>query len=274
MRHIWLVSALLLTFVGCGDTDEPANDDGVGSDVSNNGNDNDDNDDDVSGATTVPTAPVPFTAGTVLQLKVGDVTNYVMVPRAYDASHQTPMQVFIYLHGCGGTSSYEANAASNINANWIGLAPGGAEGQCWDRAKHSVTTMNALADLKKHFNVNPKRVFIGGYSSGGDLSYYTAFRNAGAFAAILAYNSIPAYSGNELSSAIAGSAWKINIVHLAHTADDTYKIADVRARVKQLKDAGFPATLIERPGAHYDNNTSSDRDTLLYPYLEEDFRAP
>ena len=280
MRHVSVVGLAFLFFSGCGSDEDinrdPSDAQGDHDSVTDQGGDGDDDDDDGSTKSSVPTAPLTFKAGDVLTMKTDDVTSYVMVPRAYDATHATPAQVFIYLHGCGGKSSDDVRAASNVDARWIGLAPGGAEGVCWDkdRSKSAAIVMSALANLKSHFNVDPKRVHIGGYSSGGDLSYYTALHNASAFAGVLSYNSIPAYGAGELTTSIAGATWKLNIAHLSHTADDSYPIADVRARMKQLKDAGFPATLIERPGTHYDANTTNDRNTLIYPYLDAGWRAP
>jgi predicted esterase len=199
----------------------------------------------------------------------------VLAARMSDATHQTPAQVFVYLHGCGGASGSDVYAASNIDADWIGLAPGGAEGLCWDDQSASAKiVMDAIAGLKTHFNVDRRRVHIGGYSSGGDQSYYTALRNASSFAGILSYNSIPAYTAKGLQDGIAEADWKLNIVHLSQTEDGVYAIADVRARFQALRDAGFPVTHIERPGLHYDDNTTEYRNTLVYPHLRDGWRAP
>ena len=223
----------------------------------------------------VPANPVPFAAGERLTLQSSLSEYFVVVPRAYDASHQTPTQLFIYLHGCGAVSSEDVWAAANIDSAWIGMAPGGNEGPCWeDQAYGAQLTMAALADLKTHFNIDPRRVHIGGYSSGGDLSYYTAFRNALSFAGVLAYNSSPAYTMPELEQGIALSAWKFNIVHLSQTEDGVYPIADVRQQMTALTNAGFDVLHIERPGLHYDDNTTSYRNELVYPHLSDGWRSP
>ncbi len=249
-----LAALTALALAACGGDDGPGNGDG---------------------ASSVPTDPMDFEPGDALTIRAGSVTSYVLVPRSYDATHQTASQVFVYLHGCGGASSDDVYAASNIDAGWIGLAPGGAEGQCWDdQGKSAEIVMNAIAELKKHFNVDPKRVHIGGYSSGGDLSYYTAFRNAGSFAGVLSYNSIPAYSTRQLDDGIAAASWKLNIVHLSQTEDGVYPIADVRAQMQKLENAGFKVNHIERPGQHYDDNTTTYRNQLVYPHLRDGWRAP
>ena len=51
--------------------------------------------------------------------------------------------------------------------------------------------MAALADFETHFNVDRRRVILGGYSSGGDLAYRTGFRHSSTFAGLLIENSSP-----------------------------------------------------------------------------------
>ena len=48
----------------------------------------------------------------------------------------------------------------------------------------------------------------------------------------------------------------------------------MRNEVKATQDAGFPATLVERPGAHADGNTVSDMRTYLLPHLNDGWLAP
>ncbi|MEZ0314395.1 MAG: alpha/beta hydrolase [Myxococcota bacterium] len=223
----------------------------------------------------IPANPVAFAPGERLTLQSSLSEYFVVVPRAYDATHQTPTQLFIYLHGCGATSGEDVWAASNMDTTWIGMAPGGNEGPCWDDQAHGAElTMSALADLKTHFNIDPRRVHIGGYSSGGDLSYYTAFRNALSFAGVLAYNSSPAYTMPELQQGISAAAWAFNIVHLSQTEDGVYPIADVREQMTALTNAGFNVLHIERPGLHYDDNTTGYRNELVYPHLNDGWHAP
>ncbi|HEX5910027.1 MAG TPA: CARDB domain-containing protein [Thermoleophilaceae bacterium] len=225
-----------------------------------------------------PRNPVPFTKDTVFKLD-----NYwITVPQAYDASHNTPITLFVWSHGCGGMSSGDIATVSpgGTAQTWIAVAADGREGLCWDVNADPALIMNVVATVKTHFNINPRRVVLGGYSSGGDLSYRTAFTNARTFAGVLAENTAPFRdTGLSQQAAISGAAWKFNVVHLAHTEDDTYPIDTVRNEVNALKGAGFPATLIERPGTHFDNdtpNSGTDHDlkTLLLPRLNDGWLSP
>ena len=138
----------------------------------------------------------------------------------------------------------------------------------------------AIDDVKRRLNVDPRRVFIGGYSSGGNLAYRTAFYNAKRFAGVLAENTGAFYgTGSSQSASIAAAAWKLNIAHLAHTGDTTYPIATIRSETDALRNAGFPTTRIERAGTHWDPDTSSsgtnyDMRNDLLRYLDGAWVAP
>lgn len=156
------------------------------------------------------------------------------------------------------------------NQDWINLAVGGREGSCWSNtATDGPTILATLADLKTHFNIDPKRVILGGYSSGGDVGYPLLFQNANLFAGGLFENTAP----NSTAMTTAGTAsWKLNITHLAHTGDTTYPIAAARTWVATLKSKGYPVTLIEKAGGHYDNDsgqtgTQYDLRTFLLPII-------
>src|SRR5581483_589034 len=106
----------------------------------------------------------------------------------------------------------------------------------------------AIADVETHFNINRRRVIIAGYSSGGDLAYRTIFYNADTFAGILAINTSPFRdTGSTQTQSLAAAAWKFNVVHIAHTSDETYPLAGVTAEINAMKQAGFPVNFITRP---------------------------
>jgi predicted esterase len=241
----------------------------------------------LSAASTVPTDPIPFNKDTVFTLDSG-TTNWVVVPDAYDSSHQTPILLFVWLHGCGGESSGDIYNVSPGGAgqSWISLTVGGREDDCWDPNSDSPKVLAAIANLKTHFNIDPKRVVLGGYSSGGDLGYRLAFYNALDFAGILAENTSPFRdTGSSAAQSIAAAGWKFHVAHLAHVEDETYPIAGVRDELAQLTAAGFPVTSIEREGTHYDDpgavvngnpvpGTVADLQSLLLPFLSQGWSAP
>lgn len=238
-------------------------------------------------ASTVPTKPITFSKNKPFTVDSGTV-NYVYVPDAYDGSHKTPITLLVWLHGCGGFSSGDVWTVSPGGATqtWITLAVGGQEGKCWDVNKDPARVLAALADLKTHFNIKAKGTILGGYSSGGDLSYRTAFYNANLFAGVLATNTSPFRdTGSTQAASLAAAAWKFNVVHLAHLQDTTYPIAGVRKETDAMTAAGFPMKRIEVVGTHYDDagaivggtkvpGTGADIATYLFPYLSSGWTSP
>ncbi len=229
----------------------------------------------------VPGDPVPFTADTVFTLDSPESNYWIYVPASYDATHATPITLLVWLHGCGGQSEGDIYTVSpGGDQSYISIAVGGREGTCWDVNNDQPKVLAAIADVKTHFNIDPRRVILGGYSSGGDLSYRTAFYNANMFAGVLAENTAPFRdTGSTQSASLAAAAWKFHVVHLAHTGDEEYPIAVVRSETDAITAAGFPITLIVRPGSHYDADTGAtgtdhDLQTLLLPHVNDGWRSP
>jgi hypothetical protein len=228
-----------------------------------------------------PTNPLTVTYNDVVTLNSGSSPYYLYVPTAYNGTHVTPSKLLVWMHGCGGTGYGDAWSASpGGTQSWITVSVGGRDGDCWNVDTDTSLVLAALTDIKKRVNVDPRRVVIGGYSSGGDMAYRTAFYNATKFAGVIAENTSPFRdTGSSQSASIAAAAWKLNIAHLAHLSDDVYPIAGVRAETEALKTAGFPLTRIERAGTHWDPDTSNsgtdyDLRTYLLPYINAGWLAP
>ena len=235
----------------------------------------------VAKASSFPLAPMAVKKADVVTLSSGKSDYSVYVPNSYDATHQTPTRLLVWLHGCGGNAYGDTWATSPGGAqSWISMSVGGRDGGCWNMETDVPTVLAALDDLKRRVNVDPRRVFIGGYSSGGNLAYRTAFYNAKRFAGILAENTGAFYGTDSSQTAsIAASAWKLNVAHLAHLSDTTYPISITRSETDALKNAGFPTTRIERAGTHWDPDTSSsgtnyDMRKDLLRYLDGAWVAP
>lgn len=208
---------------------------------------------------TTPTAPISFTKNKIFTLTSTKSPYFAFVPESYDITHNTPMTLFVWLHGCGGYSQYDIARVSpgGTTQNWISIAPSGAEGKCWSGATHVAFVLAAIDDMKTHFNVDVNKIILGGYSSGGDLSYRTAFQNPTMFAGLIAENTSP-FRDSGVSQAVGTAvAKKFNVAHIAHISDTTYPIATVKTETAAMKAAGFPITVIELPGTHWDNDNAT-----------------
>ena len=214
------------------------------------------------------------------------------VPTSYNPSTSAPL--LIWLHGCGGESGGDIYTVSPGLAeepqDWISLTLIGHEipgvDECWVPSVDETKVLQALTDIETHLNINPHRVILGGYSSGGDLAYRTGFRHSSTFAGLLIENSSP-FRDTESTQAesLAAATTKFHIAHLAHLQDGTYPIDGVRAEVNAVKAAGFPTELIERTGTHYDEpneivegnpvpGTDADLRTYLLPKIDLGWTSP
>ncbi len=233
-----------------------------------------------------PSHPITYPTGEPFTVDSG-TTNYVFVPTSYDATHHTPTTLFVWLHGCGGMSSGDIWTVSpGGSQSWISMTVGGAEGACWDVSTGPAKVLAAIDELATHFNIAPRRIILGGYSSGGDLTYRTAFYNAGRFAGILVENTSPFRdTGSSMAASLAAASWHFHIVHVAHLQDGTYPIAGVRTETQAVIAAGFPLMRIEVDGGHYDAagaienghpvpGTDADIATYLFPSLDAGWMSP
>jgi hypothetical protein len=240
---------------------------------------------DVGGST--PTDPISFEKEAVFTLDSPASRYWVFVPASYDEAHNTPTSLLVWMHGCGGTAEGDIFTVSpGGSQDWISIAIGGKEGGCWDPAGDQPKIFEAVADMKTHFNIASRRVVLGGYSSGGDISYRTAFYNSASFAGLLVVDSTPFRdTGSSQADSLAAATTKFNVVHLAHLQDTTYPIATVRSETEAMKSAGFPIQRIEAQGEHYNNpgdvvngqqvpGTDADIQNRLLPHMADGWLAP
>jgi hypothetical protein len=222
---------------------------------------------------TVPTAPIPFTPDAPFQQEDG---SWLVVPSSYDATHQTPTELFVWLNGCYGQPGDDIKVVEPPpDGPYIAMAASGRENDCWNPDTDQDRVRDAIALAETHFNIDRKRVVIGGYSSGGDLAYRLAFYHAFEFAGVLALNTSPFKdTGSTQAQSLAAAAWKFHVVHLAHLNDEAYNIDQVRQETDAMAAAGFPIARVERPGVHHDANTFPDVQAYLLPRLSDGWRAP
>jgi hypothetical protein len=230
---------------------------------------------------TVPADPIPHPVAEPFFHAGGGAEYWGFIPRGYDATNQTPTTLFVWLHGCGGEAEGDAwvvdpGAEEGVPQDWMTLSLGGRDGGCWNPlAETEPLVMAAIADFETHFNVSRRRVILGGYSSGGDLAYRTAFKHSSTFAGLLIENSAP-FRDTEASEAelLGATTTKFPIVHLAHAEDKTYELGEVEPEIAAVRAAGLPVEFIVRPGGHSDSHTNPDLLTYLLPHIDDGWLAP
>ncbi len=241
---------------------------------------------------TVPADPIPHPVGKPFFHAGGGAEYWGFIPRSYNPSNQTPTTLFVWLHGCGGEAEgdtwvVDPGADEEFEQNWMTLSLGGRDGGCWNPlAETEPLVMAAVADFETHFNVDRRRVILGGYSSGGDLAYRTAFKHSSTFAGLLIENSAP-FRDTEASEAelLGAATTKFHIVQLAHEEDTTYRLSEVEPEVSAVRAAGFPIELVKVPGEHWNDpgdivaghpvpGTDADILTYLLPHMDDGWLAP
>jgi polyhydroxybutyrate depolymerase len=116
------------------------------------------------------------------------------VPRSYDGSKPVPLVVA--MHGRGGTAAgFERDTGFNAKAdaaNFIVLYPSAlGNPTAWNSGLEPANTADdvdfipAMIDqVESHFQIDRKRVFSAGFSSGAVMSYFLAGQFADRFAAV------------------------------------------------------------------------------------------
>ncbi len=194
------------------------------------------------------------------------------VPASYTGA--APMRLIVGLHGCGDSAHNFATWAVNpydtrATQQHIGISIGGRDGQCWNGSDDD-KVLAAVDDIAKCVWVHQKKVVVAGYSSGGEIGYRVALRNASRFAGIIVEDS-GLYAAGNPDTLLAGAAWKLNVAHRTHTSDPVFPLAQVKADWAKMSAKGFPLKTSETPGDH--EGTSVDWSTWLIPQ-SAGFTAP
>jgi predicted esterase len=238
-----------------------------------------------------PTNPVAVVKNTKIRYDTAQSEYYTIIPNSYDATHGTPATLFVWLHGRGGKAFWDIDHITpGGTQSWIGIAVGGREGMVkgvnqgvsWQQGDEP-KVLEAIADMRTKYNIHPKKIILGGYSSGGDLGYLVAFRNSTMFAGVLFENTDPFLINwpypNDADDYFATAPHKFKARHLHHTEDTTYPTAAVTTSMNRLATAGYDVQLIQRPGTHWNDDTPSsgtwyDYRALLFPFLDAGWMAP
>ena len=193
------------------------------------------------------------------------------------AGDVVPMRLFVGLHGCGQDAHEfleEAVAPEEIvrEQRYVGISveSGLGPGECWE-IEHEPIVLRAIADVSACVAVDPRKIVVGGYSSGGEVAYHLGLRHAELFAGILAQNTSLSAAG-DADELAAEAAWRLPIAHVAHLGDGSYPIAEVREDWALLRSEGFPVFPLEKPGGH--SGSTSDWVWLLRQMEEWEFPAP
>lgn len=232
---------------------------------------------------TNPTSPVVKNSRVTLNSGVSDY--WAFIPNTYDSTHNTPMKMLVWMHGCGGQNFYDVMHASidyptPVGQDYIVCAPGGRESLCWQSSSSNIIAA-AITHIRTRYNIKADEIYIGGYSSGGDIGYLYAFNNSLDTAGVLFQNTAPFSVSWGSAGVYEAAPHKFDVAQLSALSDTTYPIASVVSQMSQLTTAGYPVNHVQRPGTHYDGpsdytpgTTWYEYRTQLVPFMSQGWTAP
>ena len=191
---------------------------------------------------------------------------HLLVPSSYTASKATPL--IIALHGLGGTedSFFDAYGkqlpALADQRGYIVAAPLGYRvdgGYGWglgapptDATARRLAelseddVMHVLAEVRKHYNVDPKRIYLMGHSMGAIGTWKLAPKDPATWAAL------GAFSGQGVPATV--ERMRDVPEYVVHgDADPTVNVAGSRAMVAAMKAQGVDVKYVEVPGGNHGN---------------------
>ncbi len=183
----------------------------------------------------------------------------LFVPPSYDPRAPTPL--FVILHGGVswpditddplGDAREDEWAAPATEYGWLVLYPFGQEGATWWDDVGMANIRNLVRAVKREYNVDDDRVYMGGFSDGGSAAFCWAMLEPTDFAAFVALNGhmgvgsldgdLDTYAPNFYNSA----------VYAVTTFDDAlYPSAKMRATIEMAQRAGGDVFYRELAGTH------------------------
>jgi predicted esterase len=172
----------------------------------------------------------------------------VFVPDAYTASKSWPLVVA--LHGMGGdeNSMFDSYAGEvKKNAERLGflvVCPKGRDTASMYRGSAEQDVMDVLAEVRRDYKVDAKRIYLMGHSMGGYGTWSTAMDHPEVFAALG-----PISGGGNAAGMVKLKDVPQFVVH--GDADPTVPVSQSRTMVEAGKKAGANIVYVEVPGGNH-----------------------
>jgi predicted esterase len=207
---------------------------------------------------------------------------HVYAPKGYDPAKKHP--AIVSLHGgVSRANLLPENVLNQIHADiekdadkfgWIVIFPLGQRGATWfDRV--GMTNIRAhLAAVKRRYNIDEDRVFLGGFSDGGSGALVMGLFDPTPWAGFYAL------SGSIIVATIApDDAFPANLanrpIHAANGGiDPLYPSVLQKAFIDQLKEQGARIAWTDYPASGHDNSYMEKEDPKVNQFLLKTVRDP
>ncbi|MBC7170834.1 MAG: hypothetical protein H5U40_00315, partial [Polyangiaceae bacterium] len=200
----------------------------------------------------------------------------IYLPPGYDPSREYPL--YIALHGGSSNGNLFLGVVLGNNMDWltysqhlydeytprwtpdwIVVAPTGFGQMLW-RWMAERDVLDVIADVERHYNVDPERVVLGGLSNGGVGAYTIGSRNASRFSVVQAMAGAPSWiyfaGGGSASVEVRKELSRYSAMELAENLTNTdfrfyhgrtdpgpMRPAFIDGFVERLREKGLPSQL-------------------------------
>jgi poly(3-hydroxybutyrate) depolymerase len=178
-----------------------------------------------------------------------------------------PMPVVMLHHGTGGTGLELITAWLTLarSEQVILIAPRGESRLGWLVPDDGPELQVQLIDeLRRTLPIDPRRVYLFGYSNGGDFVFYAAIQQSEYFAAAAIHSA--ALRPRQFPM-LDLAPRKIPLWYSAGTEDPIFTIQEARATVDALRARSWPLDYVERTGKGHEY-LPAESNSLIWNFLK------
>ncbi|MGD9402345.1 MAG: PDZ domain-containing protein [bacterium] len=200
----------------------------------------------------------------------------------YDPSRPTPLLVRI--HGGVGTPDIEGDPVEYVledpfiagleERGWLGAYPMGQAGATWWDDVGMANIASIVRAIKRTYNVDDDRVYMGGFSDGGSGSFAHAMLEPGDYAAFLCLNGDMGVGSQDGGKHLYAPNMMNTPIYATTTHDDgLYPTAKMAPSINMSIKAGADILFKSFPGEHEFEDIASDLG-FMWEFLERHPRDP
>jgi pimeloyl-ACP methyl ester carboxylesterase len=141
-----------------------------------------------------PVAPGVTELAVTIQHDGSKTSCHLYVPSSYTPFRSWPLLVFMHGLGDSGHRAIGVWQALAEQQGWLIACPTATtyRNQGWGETDlERSTTLSAIDEVRRHVNVDPERIYLGGVSMGGHGAWSTAMHHADRFTALFVINGGP-----------------------------------------------------------------------------------
>lgn len=200
----------------------------------------------------------------------------------YDPARPAPLLVRI--HGGVNTPNIEGDPVEYVledafiagleEGGWLGVYPMGQEGATWWDDVGMANIASMIRDVKRRYNVDDDRVYMGGFSDGGSGSFAHAMLEPTDYAAFLCLNGDMGVGSQDGGKHLYAPNMMNTPIYATTTHDDRlYPTEKMTPTINMAIDAGADILFKSFPGEHDFEDIESDL-PFMWEFLERHGRDP